>query len=166
MNETELFDLLFRSYYQPLLVFAQQYVGDSDECRDIVSAVFEDLWRNFSRIDHQHMRAYLYTLVRNKCVDHLRHRGARQQYVDFVRILSDRFTDTDTLAEEDERRHRVRMMLAHLKPPADAIFRECFFHQKRYQQVADELGLSLSVVKKHMANALRILREKYLKKEQ
>ena len=76
MNETELFDLLFRSYYQPLLVFAQQYVGDSDECRDIVSAVFEDLWRNFSRIDHQHMRAYLYTLVRNKCVDHLRHRLA------------------------------------------------------------------------------------------
>ena len=150
MNETELFDLLFRSYYQ-----------HSDECRDIVSAVFEDLWRNFSRIDHQHVRAYLYTLVRNKCVDHLRHRGARQQYVDFVRILSDRFTDSDTLAEEDERRHRVRMMLAHLKPPADTIFRECFFHQKRYQ-----LGLSLSVVKKHMANALRILREKYLKKEQ
>lgn len=59
MNETELFDLLFRSYYQQLLTFAQQYVSDSDECRDIVSAVFEDLWRNFSRIDHQHVRAYL-----------------------------------------------------------------------------------------------------------
>jgi RNA polymerase sigma-70 factor (ECF subfamily) len=165
MNETESFDLLFRSYYQPLLVFAQQYVGDSDDCRDIVSAAFEDLWRNFSRIDHQHVRAYLYTLVRNKCVDHLRHRGTRRQYIEFVTILSDRFTDTDTLAEEDDRRHRVRQVLALLKPPADAIFRECFLHQKRYQQVADELGLSLSVVKKHMARALRVIREKYLKKD-
>lgn len=42
------FDALFREYYEPLYYFALRYVPDEDDCHDIVSGVFEQLWGSLS----------------------------------------------------------------------------------------------------------------------
>ena len=72
MGEVELFNQLFRQYYQPLLFFAMQYIADEEECHDIVNGVFEEVWRHIDQIDHSTAKSFLYASVRNRCIDYVR----------------------------------------------------------------------------------------------
>lgn len=159
MSPQQEFDSIFRSHYRELYHFALQIVGEGEEANDVVMSAFEDLWRDFGNIDHGSLRAMLYRMVRNKGVDTLRHRGYKQQYVSTVMKMSQGFTDKDALAEEDEKAQRIRAVLARLEPPTSEIFRACLFGHKKYKEIADDMGISLSMVKKHMVKALRIIKE-------
>ena len=66
------FDDLFRLYYDSLFRFARQFINDDEDCHDIVSNAYEDVWRNFSHIEEKTVKAYLYTTVRNRTIDYLR----------------------------------------------------------------------------------------------
>ena len=55
------FDDLFRLYYDSLFRFARQFINDDEDCHDIVSNAYEDVWRNFSHIEEKTVKAYLYT---------------------------------------------------------------------------------------------------------
>jgi len=46
-----------------------------------------------------------------------------------------------------------------LKPPTSDILRACYVEEKKYKQVAEEMGISVSTVKKHIIKALKIVRE-------
>jgi len=43
--------------------------------------------------------------------------------------------------------------------PTVDILRACYIDGKKYREVADEMGISISTVKKHMVKALKIIRE-------
>jgi RNA polymerase sigma-70 factor (family 1) len=159
MSQQREFDGIFRAHYEELFHFALQLMGRREEADDIVMSAFEDLWRMFDHVDHSALRAMLYRMVRNKCVDSLRRRGYHQQYVSTVMRLTQGYTDKDTLAEEDERAEKIRVVLARLKPPTSEIFKACLYEHKQYKEIARELGISLSMVKKHMVKALRIIKE-------
>ena len=75
------FDDLFRMYYTKLCMFAHQYVADLDDCHDVVSAAFEEVWRNRATLEMSTARQYLYTSVRNRAIDFLRQQGQRQAYI-------------------------------------------------------------------------------------
>ncbi|MBQ8323118.1 MAG: RNA polymerase sigma factor [Clostridia bacterium] len=71
-DETALEDLM-REYSDPLVRFALCFVKDISVAEDVVEDAFATLLfkrRHFS--DCENFRAYLYRIVRNKCVDHLR----------------------------------------------------------------------------------------------
>lgn len=53
MDERFEFDDIFRLYYSQLFFFAMQYIGDENECDDIVSSAYEDAWRYFANIDRK-----------------------------------------------------------------------------------------------------------------
>lgn len=158
-NKDDIFNYLFTQHYPELLRFAERLVHDREEGCDIVSAAFEELWCNIDNLNCDYLRAYLYNVVRNKSINYLRRVGARQRYIEMCIILTDSYTTRDSLAEEDERKHRIRQMLSLLKPPTLEIFRLCYLEQKQYKETADILGISIATVKKHMVRALKIIRE-------
>ena len=60
-NEKE-FDEIFRLYYSKLFIFALQMINDEDESHDIISSVYEHIWKNFKTIKNENVQSYLYTL--------------------------------------------------------------------------------------------------------
>ncbi len=159
MRESELFDHLFRLYYQQLLFFAMQYVTDEEECHDIVSAVFEEVWRNIDKIDESKAKAFLFTSVRNKCIDHVRRQKLRQQYVEFTELMSQRYIDEGFEYERKDYYALVNKVLSILKPPTREILEACYIQGKKYKEVAEEMKISIATVKKHMVRALKTLRD-------
>ena len=87
MGEVDLFNQLFRQYYQPLLFFALQYITDEEECHDIVNGVFEKAWQHIHQIDESTAKSFLFTSVRNRCID-------------YVRRMDHQIPDTDNLLGE------------------------------------------------------------------
>ena len=63
-------DLIFQQYYRPLCLYATHYLHDIDEAEDVVQDCFVKL---ISRsIMPENIKAFLYTSVRNACIDRLR----------------------------------------------------------------------------------------------
>ena len=172
MTERTDFDRIFRLYYEKLYYFALQYIADEEECHDIVSAAYEDVWRNFAQIEAATVRQYLYASVRNKCIDYirqnkiqfeeidyLRRQSRHQHYVEFVGAVSSRYVDESHYLEQADNERLVNKVLNMLASPTREILEACYLDGKKYHEVADDMHISMSTVKKHMVRALKMIRE-------
>lgn len=163
MNNSAVFEKLYRDNFRILFSFARKFVNDSDACHDIVSDVFEDVWRNFSVLDETRIKSFLFSSVRNKCIDYLRHADCHSRYVDFVARVSARYIDTERYLEQQELMEQAHAVVDSIGPPTSDILYACYVDGKKYKEVAEQMGISIATVKKHMVKALRIIREKRLK---
>jgi RNA polymerase sigma-70 factor (ECF subfamily) len=153
---SEDFDPLFRCYYRPLCLYALHHVPDVDAVEDIVQECFIQLWQRLQQGEAvAEPKAYLYTMVRHRCVDFLR----QDSLIDSSIPLE----DVDQADEEDaEERSLVE---AKMWTAIDALPEGCrrvLLCCKRdgmsYEEAAAQLGISVNTVKNQMSKALKILK--------
>ncbi len=72
-NDVE-FKKLFEDFYIPMCVFANKYVDDIELSADIVQDCFLKFWEIKKDFFYLHqVKAFLYTSVRNRCLNELEH---------------------------------------------------------------------------------------------
>ncbi len=82
-----------------MVIFANKYVFDIDVAQDIVQEVFMKLYEKKDElIIHTSLKAFLFSAVRNKCIDYIRSSKVRQRHKDTILKESSIFTE-DTNAE-------------------------------------------------------------------
>lgn len=159
-SKTSRFEQLYKENYARLYYYAFRFITDEEVCKDIVNDVFEKAWLHFEDLKPDTATAYLYVQTRNRCIDHLRHRQVEEQYADFYRIVTEE--DADIAPDEmEERVQRIEKCIEHLKDPTKTILKECYFDNKKYQEVAEEFDITIHGIKKHIMKALRLLREEF-----
>ena len=151
------FDQLFKQYYPQLYYYAFSFVNSIETSKDIASDAFESVWQNFSQINKGTVKAYLYTFVRNRCIDYLRHQNIHEQYVELYTDITQHYVEQE-YNEMDERVTSIRRAMQKLTPHTRHILEECYVQRKKYQEVADELNISTNAVKKHIIKALQVIR--------
>lgn len=159
MRETKYFDRLFREYYKPLLFYALRFVEDQEDCHDIVMAVFEEVWRNHESLSAETTKAFLYTIVRNKCIDYLRRQNLHSRYVTYTELMSRGYSEDHHEWESYEKNNTIKKVLDQIGSPTREILEACYLQEKKYKEVAEEMQISVATVKKHMVRALKMLRE-------
>ena len=154
------FERLFRECYAQLYAFAIGLVREDELCRDILSDSFEILWNHLDEIDEARQKSYLYRTVRNKCTDWARSRISQQRYeVFFKTIYGDENDDDGTMLKETEDNiDKIYRLMDTLTPQTRRILDECYFKGRRQADVAEELGISVSAVKKHVAQAMKVFK--------
>lgn len=146
------FKQLFLEMYPRLVRYAVSLLGDGNEARDIVGDVFEKAWNQFSSLQMETRRSWLYASVRNACLNWLKHQQVEQTNVEAL-IEATRY-DMSTRYEEHERLlQQAEQIARELKEPTCTILRLCYFEHLTYQQAADRLGISPNTVKKHISSA-------------
>ncbi len=149
----------FKCYYRPLNLFALHYVNDIDSAEDIVQQCFSDLWeKQCQNRDIGNLKAYLFTSVRNQCIDFLKKDTVISHDVEVDSL--------DNLSEENDEEERA-FREARLWTAIDSLpdrCREIFLMNKKdgmkYKEIAEKTGLSVNTVENHVLKALRLLREK------
>ena len=68
---------LFRFHYRPLCLYALHYLKDADAVEDVVQEAFTAWWQKGDVADNA--KAYLYAIVRNRCIDILRRQGRQPE---------------------------------------------------------------------------------------
>ena len=152
------FDDLFRYNYRPLCLYALHYLGDADLSEDIVQESYTALWEKLQEGAHVlNRKSYLYMMVRNRCLDHLRKKG--------IPTESLKPYDTYGIIDDDDAQDRSRTE-ARLWTAIDSLpekCREIFILSKRdglkYEEIAEELGLSVNTVRNQIAKALKLIKE-------
>ena len=79
------FSELYLTYYSKLVRFAKEFVILEEDAENITQDVFTDLWAKRDSMDRiENMNAYLFRLIKNRCLDHLKHKMFEQKYIESV----------------------------------------------------------------------------------
>ena len=162
------FKLVFETYYPRLLRFANTYVDDRFEAENIVQDVFLKLWEKRASLPADiNMQAYLLTMVKNQCMDFLRHRKiVEEHFVDWeiVEQQEDAFNyyainqlDPEQMDVESLER-LVEKAIIDLPKQCRRVFELSRYEGLKYKEIAERLGISVKTVETHISNALKILR--------
>ena len=148
---------LFRYNYRPLCMYALHYLHDTDSAEDIVQECFTTLWEKLEQgFPIANRRAYLYMSVRNRCLDVLRKKGIETESLNP--------NDSYGIIDDDDLQERSRIE-ASLWTAIDSLPGKCrqvFLMSKRdglkYEEIAEELGLSVNTVRNQISKALNTLK--------
>lgn len=151
-------EALFRYNYRPLCLYALHYLQDADLAEDIVQESYAALWEKLQEGAHiLNRKSYLYMMVRNRCLDHLRKKG--------IPTESLKPYDTYGIIDDDDAQERS-LTEAKLWTAIDSLpekCREVFIMSKRdglkYEEIAEELNLSVNTVRNQISKALKVLKE-------
>ncbi|MEJ2004870.1 MAG: RNA polymerase sigma-70 factor [Cyclobacteriaceae bacterium] len=152
------FEELFHTYYASLCRFAFKYVRDTDEAEEIVQDTYVNFWnrRNEIKIEAS-LKSYLFTAVRNKCLNHIKHDGVVREHAQFVLETHSESDHNDSMVT-DELASRIKAAVESMPEQRKRIFRMSRDEGLRYREIADHLQISVKTVENHMGKALQYLR--------
>ena len=165
MKETEI-ERLFRQYYNRMVRLARTMLYDDEESRDVVSEVFATLVK--TDITPKNVESYLVMSVRNRCLNLLEHKEVRakfeQAYTMEARLLSsDDDEGLSTVSVEKEYEQLMDYARRQLTGQALMVFQMRHLQGMKYQEIANQLGISRVMVYKYLAKAMTTIKE-YQKK--
>lgn len=165
-GKEEAYRYLYEHHYVALCHVAKGYVGDEALAEHLVSDVIFHLWEVRETLDIRiSLRSYLVRAVRNRCLDYLDSRKQKHE------ITFSELEDGDSLGEryiladdyplgillEKEFEHKIRQAIGRLPEECRRVFLKSRFEEKKYEEIACELGISVNTVKYHIKNALSLL---------
>lgn len=154
------FEHLFREYYSRLYYFAYDFTEDIEASKDIVSDVFTSIWNNKENIENDKVVGYLFVSVRNQALNYIKRQKQAGDYADFCLQVADEEGD-EGLELIDERIAEMSSLIDKMPLRTKYILEECYFHHKKYKEVADVLEISTDGVKKHIVKAFSMLRDHF-----
>ena len=162
INNAAAFEELFKTYYKPLCSYARYYLKDPDESEEVVQGMFMQLWekKDSTRITTS-VKSYLYSSVRNNCLNRIKHMKIRSEHREHVLKNSDKSSDTvmdKVIGKELEQ--QITSAIEGLPEQCGLIFRLSRHGDLKYAEIAEHLDLSVKTVENQMGKALRVLREK------
>lgn len=155
-QKEQIYEDIFRRNYRRLYLYATCILDCWETARDIVGDVFAALWENYDFDSKPNIDSYLFSAVRNRCYDVMRHRRVVEDYEEAVKI--DEPCLEDEWIEYEERIQSILKVIHDMPPQMQIVFRMCYLEDKSYKEVAAALGISESGVKKHIVKGLARLR--------
>lgn len=155
-----IFEVIFRKHYQPLCNYACGILKDMDDSEEIVQQIFTKLWEQRSEIEITvSLKSYLYRAVHNTCLNRIKHlkiqETYRQHVGEFLETNHDSVTD---ILDGKELEQRIANAIEKLPDQCKLIFRMSRFEELKYQEIANQLGLSVKTIENQIGKALKILR--------
>jgi RNA polymerase sigma-70 factor (ECF subfamily) len=159
------YETLFRRYYELLCRYGSKITGNMDTAEEIVQELFYTVWKDRTNLRIAwSVKSYLYGAVRNQALQHLEHLQVRERYCQ--KVMADEIPESDPhdspqkILEYKELEQRLEFALEKLPKRRRDIFRMHRFDGKKYEQIAQEMSLSVKTIEAEMTKALRLLRKK------
>lgn len=158
-GDAQAYRQLFHCYYSLLGVFAYRYLNDKQLCEDIVHDVFLELYQQKDRfLTINALKTYLYSAVRNRCVDFLRHHKVQVRYAElFLAEKEEAFYDSQVL--EAEAYNLLKKAITELPNQTRGVY-DLVLQGYTNQEIAEKMGLTEDAVKAHKKRGKKILRDK------
>lgn len=151
----------YRAFHAELLKFLGKRLGSSADAADLAQDAFTQWldWRDREQV--QQPRAFLFQIARNLLRDHWRRQQSRPQAsedVDSTQALHAMADEQGASplehVEQQQRLHLLARALDDLSPRRREAFVLHKFDGLSQVEVAQRMGISLSMVEKHIASAL------------
>lgn len=162
------FEDIYLSYFSKMKYFALEYVIREEDAENIVQDVFTELWEKKEMLSmHINLVAYLFTTVKNRCLNHLRHKTIVQETATLIQeeyLITLRMNlnsleafDQNLFSDQDIEK-LITCALDSLSPKCREIFVMSKIEGKKQKQIAAELNISINTVETQIGIAYKKLR--------
>jgi len=154
------FEVVFRELFQPLVHYAMRFLKEQEASEEVVQEAFFAIWEKRSTLDiHTSLKSYLYRSVHNRCLNLIKHIGIREDY----KVWNEQEREGQEAQFEGELgatelQLRINTAIEALPPERQKVFRMSRFEGLKYQEIADQLNISVKTVENQMGKALKALR--------
>jgi RNA polymerase sigma-70 factor (family 1) len=161
-------EILFQKYYSILCSHAVRFVYSREVAEDIVSDIFCKFWSDQIYLSiNTSYRAYLFKAVRYRAYNYVKWElGKKDNTVlleDFNHCVSSLKPEQTMLY--DELAGEIGHIIDTLPTQCKRVFLLSRFENKKYLEIATELGVSVKAVEAHISKALEILRKSLKSKD-
>ena len=168
IGDDKAFEYFFNKYHSRILGFCIQFICDKPEAKGITQEAFLNLWLQRDKIEKlSGIESFLYTYAKSKCLNAIRHHKIKERFISKTLNIKERLLDYDILnaidfdtLALDELEKLITKSINELPEKTHTVFCKKRFEDKKNQEIADELQISIKTVEHHMTKALSILRVK------
>ncbi len=151
---------LFDTYYARLCEFSFRMLKDGELAEDIVQEVFVTLCENPKLLpkDLNSTRSFLYSCVKNACLNSLRHQSIVDQHKSSIdpeeeeKSVVEHIIHAEILGE-------IHHAISSLPPGCAAVFRKGYLEGLSNTKIAEQLNISINTVKSQKQRGLLLLRK-------
>src|SRR5690606_11564606 len=137
------------------------FLRDVEDAEEVVQSTFLLVWEKRETLEiRTSAKSYLYAMVRNACLNVLKHQKIRQRHEAEEKALGERSRDSlhETVAGK-ELEYRIQEAVEQLPEQCRMVFKLSRFEELKYSEIAEQLNISVKTVENHMGKALRVMRE-------
>jgi len=168
MGKETALSFLMDQYARALHFFAYKFITDQQTSSEIVSDAFVKLWERREHFEAiEPIKSFLYLVVKNACLDHLKHSRNKCRYED-PDLIQLEATDQDILRKiiYTELVELIVQEIKKLPRQQAQVLQLSVMEDKNVQEICDELGTTANTVyfarSKAVATLRRILEQKKL----
>jgi len=163
---------VFRQVYEKnvssLICFAKRF-APNDVAEDIVQDVFVELWKIEKFPEMDYLQAYLFRSVKNRSINYLKQIEKQKVFVEKSEIeLKQRGLEYfDTVEKMIIRKEELQIIYDQidlLPEKCKQIFKLSYFDEKKSNEIAELLNLSIRTVEHQLYLGLKVLRNNLQKK--
>lgn len=168
--DKNLLEQLYYEYSPRLVNYARNVLQDKDMASDLVQDSFVRLWERYKGRDSEFWPAVLYTMTKNRCLDHLKHLSVEHKVISsditsssLERLVGEDLSGNFPSAEDDlladELNKELNRLIDTLPDKCREVFRMSRMDGMKNDEIASALGISVKAVEKHITKALKVLRD-------
>lgn len=160
-RQEQYFEEVYKAYFERLFGYALVVTKSESLAKDVVSEVFFNLWNARTDLTSiRELKSYLFTSVKNQAVRALSKDPAAFHSQNYEQVTSsiDK-VNPEELMMGKELDEFISQVIDQLPPQCALVFRMVKEDNRKYTEVAEELGISTDTVKYHMKTALKKIRQ-------
>ena len=162
-RDTRTYEVVFKKYYQPLVMFVVRHIGNEDVAKDIVQETFIKVWVRREQIDlDMSFSAFLFTMAKNQLLNEFRRQANSPLFLEDV-VLNESGDGEETAIERklsfEEFNHRLEIAKQKLTPRQRELFELNKEQGITITEIAAKALISEQSVRNQLSQALRVLRK-------
>jgi RNA polymerase sigma-70 factor (family 1) len=158
INQAE-FDQIFNSWYDPVRNFLYYKTGDVQVAQDLAQEAFLKIWEKRDGIKTETVKNLLFTIANNLFLNRLEHQKVTFKFANNYQGKT-MAEAPDYELEMKEFDQKLQQALADLDDKKRTVFLMNRIDEFTYNEIAENLGLSVKAVEKRMEKALAFLRKR------
>jgi RNA polymerase sigma-70 factor (ECF subfamily) len=163
---------VFRILYPRLSGYCRLFISIPQLTEDIIQDTFITLWDKRNTLDpEQSIESLMFVMVRNRCLNELKKVRLGNHTLDLGNISTTQlqflyqldFSDKEEKSLEEMLIESLKLAIDELPEKMKEAFVKAKIEGRKQSEVAEELGVSVKMVEKHIASAKEKIKEKLLK---
>jgi len=169
MGDKDAFGKLYKLYFPRLYAFSFKIINDESLAKDLVQNAFIKIWESPASVNIENPEAFIYKMVRNASLNYIRHlkvvdnlkSKVKDHYLGEELYYVDMVGNQPYILIEKELEVRINDVMNSLPEKCLAVFRLSRIDGLKNREIAEQLGISLKAVEKHISKALHIYRDNF-----
>jgi RNA polymerase sigma-70 factor (ECF subfamily) len=169
LGDQKALETLFAVYFPRLNDFARNVVKDDVISQDIVQEVFVKIWEKRLEIATINLEAFLFRLVRNRCIDYIKYLKVANNRMQEIQLSSkyeelyriDFIGDEPYVLIEQELKQKIEKTIGSLPERCREVFILSRMNGLKNKEIAEKLDINIKNVERHLTRALQTFRTNF-----